>query len=201
MRRTRDLVHSMTLRKLTPSLTIAFLACCACGGGAKNETTSQAAAVASEHPAPVTRAPVSASGNGSIAAGQPPSTAAADGSAIFARCSTCHQANGQGLSGLYPPLAGSEIVEGNPAAAIAVVLHGLQGPVSVRGQQFNSTMPPYGTGASLSDAEIAAVLSYVRGSWGNHAGTVTSAQVAATRAATSSHTGPLAVADVAALLK
>lgn len=108
-------------------------------------------------------------------------------------CSACHQADGKGLAGVYPPLAGSDWVTGDPNIPIAIVLHGMQGPVTVNGQQYNSLMAPLG---SLSDEQIAAILTYERASWGNSASAVTAAQVAQVRAATSSRTQPWTAAEV-----
>lgn len=80
-------------------------------------------------------------------------------------CIACHQANGAGLAGAFPPLAGSDWVAGNEHRLALIVLHGLMGPIEVNGQPWNSVMPPLG--ATLGDEKIAAVLSFVRSSWGN----------------------------------
>lgn len=80
-------------------------------------------------------------------------------------CIACHQPNGQGLPGVFPPLAGSDWVAGDEQRLALVVLHGLMGPIEVNGQAWNSLMPPHG--ATLDDRKIAAALSYVRSSWGN----------------------------------
>ena len=92
------------------------------------------------------------------------------------------------MPGAYPPLAGSEWLLNNPEVPIRIVLHGVQGPITVKGSSFNNAMTPFGD--QLSDAEIAAVLSYERSSWGNNAAPVTSEQVATVRAATKAQTGP-----------
>jgi len=105
--------------------------------------------------------------------------AASSGSKVFAAaCVACHQADGKGLPGAFPPLAGSDYLEADPKRAIGVVLHGLTGPVTVNGKEFNSVMPPM---TQLSDTEIADVLTYVMNSWGNDFGVVTAADVAAVR--------------------
>ena len=111
------------------------------------------------------------------------------GKRIFtARCVSCHQASGQGLPGQYPPLTGSEWVHGNPAWMKRIVLHGLEGPITVKGQQFSGTMPAFG--AQINDKQIAAVISYVRtnADWGNSSGAVAAESVAATREATKGRT-------------
>ena len=134
------------------------------------------------------------------AAAAPAQTVAAvDGAQIYTRCATCHQVNGQGLPGTYPPLANSAIANGDPVVPVAVITHGLQGPIEVDGKQFNSVMPPYGTGQPLSDDEIAAVLTYVRTSFGNSSGAVTAQQVADARARIGDHTGPFTFDGLKAL--
>ena len=99
------------------------------------------------------------------------------GKALFsANCITCHQANGQGIPGQYPPLAGSDIVLG-PALnhTIAIVLKGLQGPVTVKGQAFNNAMQPWE--GQYTDQQLAAILTYVRSDWGNNGSPVTADMV------------------------
>lgn len=75
----------------------------------------------------------------------------------------------------------------------------MQGPVTVKNQRFNSAMPAFGTGQPMSDAEVAAVLTYVRSAWGNKASAVTAADVAKERAATASRSTPWTAGDLAAL--
>ncbi|MDO8543480.1 MAG: cytochrome c [Opitutaceae bacterium] len=97
-------------------------------------------------------------------------------------CAACHQANGMGLPGAFPPLVESEWVVGSEERLIRIALHGLQGPVKVKGADFNSMMPAAGrvagSGFNLSDDRIAAVLTYVRQEWGNKAGPITTEKVA-----------------------
>ena len=103
------------------------------------------------------------------------------GQALFAgTCSTCHQANGEGLAGVFPPLAGSSYLKQDPKRIVDVVLHGLNGPVTVNGKEYNSVMPPM---TQLTDDEIANISTYVLNSWGNPGGRVDKAEVAAKRAA------------------
>jgi mono/diheme cytochrome c family protein len=97
-------------------------------------------------------------------------------------CVACHQASGQGSPGQFPPLAGSEwVTEPEPGRIIRLVLNGLQGPITVKGQPFNNVMVPWNN--LLSDQEVAAVLTYIRQNpeWGNNASAVTAAQVKAVR--------------------
>jgi len=105
--------------------------------------------------------------------------AASSGARVFAAaCMACHQADGQGLPGAFPPLAGSDFLKADPKRAIGIVLHGLTGPITVNGKEFNSVMPPM---TQLSDTEVADVLTYVMNSWGNDFGVVTAADVATVR--------------------
>lgn len=84
----------------------------------------------------------------------------------FSTCMSCHQSNGQGQGNTNPPLAGSDWVLGSPETLIKIMLNGLEGPIEVNGEKFNSPMP----GAPMAnDREIAALLTYIRRSWGNEA--------------------------------
>ncbi|WP_317204487.1 cytochrome c [Janthinobacterium sp.] len=108
---------------------------------------------------------------------------AADGAQVFAaRCAACHQATGKGLPGVFPPLAGASWVEGDPDTALQIVLHGMTGPVEVLGVTYNGAMPAFAE--QLSDAELAAVLTHVRGAWGNTAAPVDAEMAKAARALT-----------------
>ena len=108
-------------------------------------------------------------------------TSAEKGKKIFsANCATCHQATGLGVAGQYPPLAGSEIVNGGARRPAMIVLKGLVGPVTVKGQKFGSAvMQPWEK--TLTDQKIADVLTYVRQEWGNTAGPVAPEGIAALR--------------------
>lgn len=105
-------------------------------------------------------------------------------------CVACHQANGRGMAGQFPPLADSDWVNGvGPNRMIRIVLNGLQGPISVSGQQFNNVMLAWR--AQLSDEDVAAVLTFVRTNkdWGNSAAPVPAAKVAEIRQATEDKVG------------
>jgi mono/diheme cytochrome c family protein len=95
-------------------------------------------------------------------------------------CMACHQVTGQGLPGAFPPLAESEWVAKDPALLARIILGGLQGPITVKGNQYNSIMAPLG--AVLSDDQIAHVLTYIRQEWGNASGPVEPTVVAEARA-------------------
>ena len=94
-------------------------------------------------------------------------------------CLACHQADGKGLPGAFPPLAGSDYLLGNKDRAVGVVVRGLEGEVVVNGVKYNSVMPAM---TQLSDQEIADALTFAMNSWGNKGGAVSVAQVAAVRA-------------------
>jgi len=120
------------------------------------------------------------------------------GAEVFTKCAACHQQNGQGMAGSWPPLAGSEWLVNNPQVPIRIVLHGLQGPITVKGQSFNNAMQAWQD--QLSDEEIAAVLTYERSSWGNSAPAVTPEQVKAEREATKAQTTGWHAADLEPLI-
>jgi mono/diheme cytochrome c family protein len=99
-------------------------------------------------------------------------------------CAACHQVTGLGVEGVYPPLAGSEWVTGSPDRVIRILLHGLKGPLTVAGKQYGvAAMPAFGRvaggGYNWNDDRVAAVLTYIRQSWGNAAEPITADQVAA----------------------
>ena len=109
-------------------------------------------------------------------------------------CATCHQPSGQGIPGQFPPLAGSEWAQGDEQRIIRIVLHGLSGPITVEGKQFNNVMAPLG--AVLKDEQIANVLSYVRQEWGNKAPDVEPETVAKVRAETAARTTSWTAAEL-----
>jgi mono/diheme cytochrome c family protein len=114
-----------------------------------------------------------------------------DGAALFASmCVACHQATGQGLPGVFPPLAGSEWVTGKETTLAAIVLHGVSGPLTVKGANYSGAMPAFKE--QLDDAQIAAVLSHLRSQWGNGSAAVEVPIVAKVREATKSRNGPFA---------
>ncbi|WP_374607597.1 copper-containing nitrite reductase [Thermomonas sp.] len=105
----------------------------------------------------------------------------AAGKALFTgTCSTCHQPDGKGMEGVFPPLAASDYIKADPKSVPRVILHGLVGPVKVNGKDYNSNMPPM---SQLTDDEVANISTYVLNSWGNPGGRVTKADAAAARAA------------------
>ena len=104
---------------------------------------------------------------------------ALDGEKIYkARCAACHQVTGQGLPGAFPPLAGSEWVIAPAELPASILVYGVSGEITVGGKPFKGQMPTF---KNLKDEEIAAILTYVRSSWGNEAGEVSPQVVASVR--------------------
>jgi mono/diheme cytochrome c family protein len=99
-------------------------------------------------------------------------------------CIACHQATGLGQAPIFPPLVGSEWVTGSEERIIRIVLHGLQGPIKVKGTDFMGAMPATGPGSgyNLSPEKVAAVITYVRHEFGNGAPPVSTEKVAEIRA-------------------
>jgi nitrite reductase (NO-forming)/hydroxylamine reductase len=98
--------------------------------------------------------------------------------AYLGNCAACHQANGQGMTGVFPPLAESDFLERERKEVLKVALFGLSGPVTVNGIEYNSVMPSMGY---LSDQQLADALTYVFNSWGNDYAAVSVDEVAALR--------------------
>ncbi len=114
------------------------------------------------------------------------------GKAIYARegfCITCHQPDGAGLSASgFPPIAATEWVTGNQERLIKLVLNGLHGPIEVLGKKYSGQVPMTPFGGMLQDDEVAAVLTYVRNSFGNKAPAIAAKKVKEVRAATKDKT-------------
>ncbi len=172
--------QSTTTKTSAFALLVGLLFAAGCGGGAEgadaaNNTASVAAAPAAD-----------------AAADQAGSD---EGERVYGSvCITCHQADGAGLPPAFPPLAGSAVAIGDAEVMIKIVLSGLTCEMTRGGTTFNGMMTPWAS--ALSDAEIAAVLTYVRSNFGNSAEAVTEEQVAGVRAATSSQTAPYTTDDL-----
>lgn len=98
---------------------------------------------------------------------------------FYQQCATCHQPDGRGMPGTYPPLAGSPFVVGDDARAISIVLVGLTGEIEVLGKKYNNTMAD--VGRTLKDKQVADILTFVRQAWSNNAGAVSPEKVAEIR--------------------
>jgi nitrite reductase (NO-forming) len=90
-------------------------------------------------------------------------------SLFMANCAACHQTDGKGLAGVFPPLAGSDYLKNRPDKGVNIVLHGLSETITVNGKIYNGQMPILG----LNEDQVASVLTYVRQTWGNKFGGVT----------------------------
>ncbi len=153
--------HTHTLLAMSAMAVAAFF--CGCGGNS-NETPASSGGEQKTEAAP----------SGTAAQAVP-----ASGEDVYKKtCQTCHQANGEGMPATFPPLAKSDFLS-DKSKTIRQVLNGSSGEITVNGQKFNGTMPPQGS--TLSDNDIAAVLTYVYSSWGNTAATVTAEEVKAER--------------------
>ncbi|MCC6193408.1 MAG: cytochrome c [Burkholderiales bacterium] len=124
-------------------------------------------------------APVAPGGSAPVSS---PAFNATQGAQLYAdRCSPCHGAQGKGVPGAFPPLAGDPVVNAaDPAEHVGTVLHGAHGRV-IDGKTYASPMPAFAD--QLSDSQIADIVGHERTSWGNHAPLVTPADVAKLRAA------------------
>ncbi len=92
-------------------------------------------------------------------------------------CMACHQDNGQGINGAFPPLAGSDYLLADGKKSIGALVNGLSGEIVVNGVKYNGVMPA----VSLSDEQVANVLSYVLNTWNNNGGEITPSDVAEVR--------------------
>ncbi|MEO6948655.1 MAG: cbb3-type cytochrome c oxidase subunit II [Ginsengibacter sp.] len=98
-----------------------------------------------------------------------------DGTSLYtANCQSCHQENGEGLKGAFPPLKGSKIVlDDNPEIYVDIIMNGYNG----RASEGYGPMPPIGTSSNLTAEEITAIMNHERTSWGNAAKKVTAEEV------------------------
>lgn len=134
---------------------------------------------------------VSWAGGGAAADKGPPDPMVIGKKLYTANCVACHQATGLGVAGQFPTLVDSEWVLGSDWHGdnhlVKILLHGLQGPIQVKGSTYNGAMPPW---KQLKDEQIAAILTYIRNEWGNSASAITAEQVTKVREETASQTEP-----------
>ena len=113
------------------------------------------------------------------------------GAKAYELCVVCHQADGGGNPVQAPPLAGSEwVLAEGPNRIIRIPLVGLTGPIKAAGKEMNASMVAIAAGGALSDEQLAAVLTYIRNSWGNKASRVTVEDVQKVRADVKDRTDP-----------
>jgi mono/diheme cytochrome c family protein len=104
------------------------------------------------------------------------------GEKVFAvRCASCHQANGLGIAGQYPPLDGSNWVTSDPGIISNIILKGLKGEIVVKGETYGTSAAVNMAAVAISDREIANVVTYVRQAWGNNAEEIFEDEVASIR--------------------
>jgi len=139
-------------------------------------------------------------GGGAAADKGPPDPMVVGKRLYTANCVACHQATGQGVTGQFPTLVASEWVVGGDWVGdnhlVKILLHGLQGPILVKGNTYNGAMPPW---KQLKDDQIAMILTYIRNEWGNSAPAITAEQVAAVRAETEDVREPYTQAQLKAI--
>ncbi len=89
----------------------------------------------------------------------------AEGEVLYQQhCANCHQADGSGLGRLYPPLAKSDFINKDPQAVLCLIKYGIEGEMVVNGVTYNKPMPGI---PSLTELEIAEIVTYINNSWGN----------------------------------
>ena len=118
-----------------------------------------------------------------------------DGEALYlSRCMSCHQIDGNGIAGVFPPVNGTEWVNGDKGRLIRIVLSGVMGPMEIGNVTYSGAMP--GWQAFLNDEEMAALLTYMRSAWDNDASSVTANEVRLVREATSDRTTPWTASEL-----
>ncbi|CAI8277834.1 MAG: Cytochrome c-552 [Opitutia bacterium UBA7350] len=119
-------------------------------------------------------------------------TLAEIGARVFrGQCVACHQNSGLGVAGAFPPLVNSEWVLGDEERLARILINGLNGEIAVLGDTYNGNMPAFGPhGLNLKPKQIAAVLTYIRQTWGNNAPEVTVEALEGYHAAYGSRTEP-----------
>lgn len=123
-------------------------------------------------------------------------------SLYMANCIACHQVSGQGIPGMFPPLANSEWVTGGEDGVVRILLHGLSGSITVAGHPYSGVMPAFGpTGFNWKDNQIAWVLTYIRQEWGNAAPEITVETVARIRAEAGARTTAWTEAEIRPFLE
>lgn len=93
-------------------------------------------------------------------------------------CASCHQSDGNGVPGMYPPITETKMVNGDKSELIDIILNGMSGEIEVKGEIYNNVMPAH---HHLSDKQIADLLTYIRSNFGNDAEKITPEEVASVR--------------------
>jgi ubiquinol-cytochrome c reductase cytochrome b subunit len=146
------------------------------GLAVQGEQAAAAAGAPPQSAAATTTTGTASGGSGGTMVAAAGGADSAKGAQVFSQnCASCHGANGAGQTGVFPPLAGNPYVTGNPTPVIHTLLYGLQG-AKVEGKDYAAQMPAWK--GTLTNADIASVITYIRSSWGNKAPAVTEAAVA-----------------------
>lgn len=112
-----------------------------------------------------------------------------DGEEIYnTRCMSCHQQNGKGVPGTFPPLTDTEWVNGDKGRLIRLLLNGITGKIEVKGTTYTGAMPPWG--GALDNEGIAQIATYIRSNFGNDSSPVTVEEVEKVREATTGREKP-----------
>jgi mono/diheme cytochrome c family protein len=130
-----------------------------------------------------------------------PLTPAEIGAKVYSQnCASCHQGSGNGQAGVYPPMAGSEYVLGSKLRLAAILLKGVQGPLTVKGASYGTTVMPSWE-ATITPDKLAALLTYLRGNtqWGNNAGPVTEDEINAAKTKFAAQKSPYTEAQLLAI--
>ena len=142
----------------------------ACGGNDSGNSTDDGKTPPSETPEATTRT------TGGLAESM------TRGKTVYeAYCMVCHQPEGVGQAGIFPPLAKADYLMADATRAIRQVIYGFTGEMVVNGVTYNNAMPPQGP--LLNDEQISDVLNYVMNNWGNQADQVITAEMVATERA------------------
>lgn len=115
------------------------------------------------------------------------------GRRVYEACVACHLPDGRGVVGTNPPLIGPHVTDAPAGRLIRAMIHGVEGTLTIDGEEYDGVMPP---AQVETDADLAAVLTYIRRSWGNAGGPVTEAMVRAVRDATKDHAGHWSIEEL-----
>ena len=120
----------------------------------------------------------------------------AQGKRLYIHCMGCHGVDGEGMGGTYPPLNGSPVVLGPPGILTRVLLHGIEGPVTIGGKTWDSAMV---AAPVRGNDELAAIMTYIRRAWENNAEPVDAAEIMRVKRATAGRLAPWTIAELEAI--